>query len=102
MVSDVTGETPVNHWVVAGLSPETVRLGSLELPATAAQAVADSGQLGWSAPCLTEGTTRIIRFTIHALRAPSGVVTGTAAADAVAAIEAQSISDAFFTATITG
>lgn len=94
--------TPTYYWVVSGIDPATTRIGSLELPEEARQAITGGGQPGWFGPCTMEGTVKEIRFSLHALNTPTELGDATPTQDAVAAILSRSIGEAAFTATVSG
>jgi Raf kinase inhibitor-like YbhB/YbcL family protein len=87
------------HWVVAGIDPAVLGLGEGGVPEGAVQARNDFGSVGWQGPCPPAGEVHDYEFTLHALRAPSGVSPGAPGAQAAAAIEAAAGSRTSITAT---
>ena len=91
------------HWVVTNLSAELVALGVGTTPEGSVEAVNDSGEPGWLAPCNdANGEPHHFVFTLYALQSPSGIVAGTAGKDAVAEVRLQSFAQAAVTATYPG
>lgn len=82
---DAPGGTFV-HWIVLDLPGGTTGLpAGGALPAGTAQGLNSAGRPGWTPPCPPSGTHHY-QFTVYALRAPTGLADGAAAADAQAAI----------------
>jgi Raf kinase inhibitor-like YbhB/YbcL family protein len=83
---DAPGGTFV-HWIVLDLPGSTTSLpAGGALPAGAAQAQSSAGRPGWTPPCPPSGTHHY-RFTVYALREPTGLDDGVPAADALGAID---------------
>ena len=74
-------------------------LGVGTTPEGSVEALNDSGEAGWLAPCNdANGEPHHYVFTLYALQSPSGIVAGTEGTDALAEIQLQS----FAQATVTG
>lgn len=80
------------HWVMAGIDPTVTTIAQGAVPESAVQAKNSDGKVGYSGPCPPSGEQHEYQWTLHALGAPSGVTNGQNANDAIAAIEAQTVS----------
>lgn len=78
------------HWVVLDLPPDTTSLSSGSLPAGAHQAANSGGRAGWYPPCPPSGTHHY-RFTVYALKRPTGLPQGAPLDQALGAIESDTI-----------
>ena len=87
------------HWVVADLPAAATGIGPGAVPEGATQAQNGKGTLGGTGPCPPQGPAHHYVFTLYALSAPSGVVAGMSAADAIVRITAAPV---LSTATLTG
>lgn len=58
---------PLVHWIVTGIDPSAISLIEGTVPPGANELVNDLGTAGWTGPCPPEGTTRVLRVTLHAL-----------------------------------
>lgn len=83
------------HWVLAGLSPGTVRIDRGFVPVGSVSAATDSGVQGWDGPCppVDDGAHEYV-FTVHAFAEPVGLAAGLSGRDALAIIEAAQIETA--------
>ena len=70
------------HWVIAGLAPTTTGLAEGQHPSTAVEAMGSSGQPGYTGMCPPDKQRHHYRFTVYALRSPSGVTAGMAPIEA--------------------
>ena len=61
------------HWVIARLAPSTTSLADGQRPAGAVETLGSSGQPGYTGMCPPDKQTHHYRFTVYALRGPSGV-----------------------------
>jgi Raf kinase inhibitor-like YbhB/YbcL family protein len=75
------------HWVVLDLPGTATRLDP-QPPAGTRQGRNSAGGVGWTPPCPPSGTHHY-RFTVYALKTPTGLPDGAPATDALAAIQAR-------------
>ena len=68
------------HWVVVDLPAATTSVGDT-VPAGARELKNSAGSTGWTAPCPPSGTHHY-RFTVYALKAPTGLSADTSLNDA--------------------
>lgn len=59
-------DAPV-RWIVTGIDPSIVSVVEGILPPGAMELPNDLGLTGWSGPCPAEGTSQVLRITVHAL-----------------------------------
>ena len=74
------------HWVVSGMAPEVIGLGTGAVPEGAVEARNDTSEFGWFGPCPPDGETHRYVFTLYALSEATGVLPGTGGPDAIQAI----------------
>ena len=89
------------HWIMAGLDPTSGGLGEGEVPTGAIQATNDAGEVGWFGPAPPTGESHNYVFTLHVLGTDPVITEGMAAAEALAAVEAATTSQATLTGTFT-
>lgn len=78
------------HWVVLDLPPNTTSLTGGALPSGATQATNSGGRAGWYPPCPPNGTHHY-RFTVYALRQPTGLGDGAPLDKALRAVETEAL-----------
>lgn len=78
------------HWVVLDLPLGVTSLTGGVLPSGATQATNSGGRPGWYPPCPPSGTHHY-RFTVYALRQPTGLANGAPLDKALAAVRAQAM-----------
>jgi len=73
------------HWIVVDL-PGDVSSAGAALPPAARELKNSAGSTGWTPPCPPSGTHHY-RFTVYALKAPTGLSSGAAPSDAFGRIQ---------------
>ncbi|MEQ1874344.1 MAG: YbhB/YbcL family Raf kinase inhibitor-like protein [Ilumatobacteraceae bacterium] len=86
------------HWVIAGISPETVSLDEATVPIGAYQATNGVGDIGYTGPCPPAGSEHLYLVTVHYLGVPTGLLDGVPGDELYASI----VSAEFATAEVTG
>lgn len=86
------------HWVVLDLPADVHALTGGSLPAGAAQAKNSGGRTGWYPPCPPSGTHHY-RFTVYALKRPTGLSNDAPLDAALRAIGADAIASGRLTGT---
>ncbi len=87
---DAPGDTYV-HWVVLDIPSTTRAIASAATPAGAVEADNSAGGTGYTAPCPPSGSHRY-RFTVYALKAPTGLEDGASLDSALEAIRSGAVS----------
>jgi Raf kinase inhibitor-like YbhB/YbcL family protein len=88
------------HWIVLDLPPGTTSLGE-ELPSGAVEAENSAGDTGWTPPCPPSGTHHY-RFTVYALRSPTGLEAGVGIDEALTAIDDAALARGRLTGLVSG
>jgi Raf kinase inhibitor-like YbhB/YbcL family protein len=87
------------HWVIAGISPDTVSLDEGVVPIGAYEATNGLGDLGYTGPCPPAGSEHLYLITVHFLGVPTGLLDGVAGDELYAAIAAGEVATAEVTGT---
>lgn len=82
------------HWVIAGISAQSIALDEATVPLGAYEATNGNGDLGYTGPCPPAGAPHEYLLTVHYLGALTGLGDGTAAAEMITAIESVEIGSA--------
>lgn len=64
------------HWIIAGISPETVSLDEGTVPIGAYEATNGLGDIGYTGPCPSAGSEHLYLITVHYLGVPTGLLDG--------------------------
>ncbi|MBI4884688.1 MAG: YbhB/YbcL family Raf kinase inhibitor-like protein [Actinobacteria bacterium] len=87
------------HWIIAGISPDTVALPEGEVPIGAYEATNSLGDIGYTGPCPSAGEEHFYVITVHYLGVPSGLLDGVAGAELFATIATAEVETAEVTGT---
>jgi len=74
------------HWLVAGISSDTLGLEAGMIPLGAVEALNAQGTIGYDGPCPAAGELSTVTLAVHFLDAPSGVADGDPGAAALDAV----------------
>ena len=74
------------HWLVAGISPDTLGLEAGMIPLGAVEALNAQDTIGYDGPCPAAGTLSTVTLAVHFLDAPSGIADGDPGAAALDAL----------------
>ncbi len=64
------------HWIIAGISPDTVSLAERTVPIGAYEATNGLGDIGYTGPCPPAGEEHLYLITVHYLGVPTGLLDG--------------------------
>lgn len=64
------------HWLVAGISADTLGLEAGMIPLGAVEALNAQDSIGYAGPCPAAGTLSTVTLAVHFLDAPSGIADG--------------------------
>ena len=64
------------HWIIAGISPDTVSLAEATVPIGAYEATNGLGDIGYTGPCPPAGEEHLYLITVHYLGTPTGLLDG--------------------------
>ena len=64
------------HWIIAGISPDTVSLAEGTVPVGAYEATNGLGDIGYTGPCPPAGEEHLYLITVHYLGVPTGLLDG--------------------------
>lgn len=87
------------HWVIAGISPDTLSIDEAEVPIGAYQATNGVGDIGYTGPCPPAGSEHLYLVTVHYLGVPSGLTDGVAGDELYATIATAEVATAEVTGT---
>jgi Raf kinase inhibitor-like YbhB/YbcL family protein len=87
------------HWIVAGISPDTVALAEAQVPIGAYEATNGLGDIGYTGPCPPAGEEHFYVLTVHYLGVPSGLLDGVASDELFATIATAEVETAEVTGT---
>lgn len=87
------------HWVIAGLSPDTIALDEDMVPLGAYEALNGLGDLGYTGPCPPAGSTHTYVVTVHYLGDATGLDDGSSGSDLLLAINSTELASAEVTGT---
>ncbi len=87
------------HWIIAGISPDTVSLDEGTVPIGAYEATNGLGDLGYTGPCPSAGTEHLYLITVHYLGVATGLADGVPGDELFASIAAAEVATAEVTGT---
>lgn len=90
------------HWIVTGIDPLVQGVAAGGVPEGATPHENGFGEVGWHAPCPSEGETLTLELAIYALPEPVAVEPGTTPDEVVAQVEQTASEVAVLTGTATG